>query len=63
VVVWGEINPGDELSVKRQESQLSNMISQKRNWFIPEALVQFHKSLVRRLKMGIYPDVRTYGAK
>ena len=63
MVVLGEINPGDEVLAKRQGRSVSNMISQKGTWFIPEALVHFPKALVKRMIMEIYLDLRRCGVK
>lgn len=58
MVVWGEINPGDELLAKRQGRPVCNMISQKLTWFFSEILTHFPKALGKRMKMEIYPDIR-----
>ena len=63
MVVWGEINPGDRVLAKRQGKPFSNMISQKGTRVVSEILTQFPKALVKRMKMEVYPDNRSYGVK
>jgi hypothetical protein len=63
VVVWGEVNPGDGLSAKRQGMPVRNMISQKGTWFISEMPTHFPKALVKRMKREIYPDIRSCRVK
>ncbi len=63
MVVLGEINHGDGLLIKRQERSLSKPISGIETKVVSERLVHFSKVLVKRMRMEIYPDIKSCGGE